>query len=176
MRKIPTNSSSPAKTELPLDLTGPHITAGASAAHRLYQALCETIVSGLVKPGEPLPPSRTLARQTGFRRNAVVTAYERLIADGFADATIGSGTFVAARIPARPTERNKSKVVVETPRQGAFALGCTHIDERAVQRFRAFVGRRMRAFGSSHQTWSLDLRIALSTMRSACSVPDVSMI
>ena len=62
MQKIPTNS--PAKAELPLDLTGAHITAGASAAHRLYQALCETIVAGLVKPGEPLPPSRTLARQT----------------------------------------------------------------------------------------------------------------
>ena len=54
-----------------------------------------------MKPGEPLPPSRTLAKQTGFRRNAVTTAYERLIADGFAVATVGSGTFVAARIPAR---------------------------------------------------------------------------
>ena len=167
MRKIPTNSSAPAKTELPLDLTGPHITADASAAQRLYQALCETIVSGLVKPGEPLPPSRTLARQTGYRRNAVVTAYERLIADGFADATIGSGTFVAARIPARPTERNKPKVVVETPTQGAFALGCTHIDERAVQRLRAFVGRRMRAFGSEHLHYgdprgSRELRAAIA--------------
>ena len=108
MRKIPTNSvpSPPRKAELPLDLTGPHITAGASSAHRLYQALCEMIVGGLVKPGEPLPPSRTLAKQTGFRRNAVVTAYERLIADGFADATVGSGTFVAARIPARAPSRS----------------------------------------------------------------------
>ena len=56
---------------------------------------------GIAKPGEPLPPSRTLAKQTGFRRNAVTSAYERLIADGFAVATVGSGTFVAARIPAR---------------------------------------------------------------------------
>ena len=167
MQKIPTNSPSPGKAELPLDLTGPHITAGASAAHRLYQALCEMIVSGLVKPGEALPPSRTLARQTGFRRNAVVTAYERLIADGFADATVGSGTFVAARIPARAAEANRPKVVVETPRQGAFALGCTHIDERALQRFRAFVGRRMRAFGSEHLHYgdprgSRELRAAIA--------------
>ncbi|MBR0957042.1 PLP-dependent aminotransferase family protein [Bradyrhizobium japonicum] len=174
MQKIPTNSPAPAKPpfpskpELPLDLTGAHITPGASAAHRLYQALCEMIVSGLVKPGEPLPPSRTLARQTGFRRNAVVAAYERLIADGFADATVGSGTFVATRIPARgAAEPNKPKVVVETPRQGAFALGCTHIDERAVQRFRAFVGRRMRAFGSEHLHYgdprgSRELRVAIA--------------
>src|SRR5512140_2144424 len=102
MRKIPTNSKpSPRKAELPLDLSGPHVTEGASSAHRLYQALCHAIVGGLVRPGEPLPPSRTLARQTGLRRNAVVSAYERLIADGFAQATVGSGTFVAARIPAR---------------------------------------------------------------------------
>ncbi|AWL96452.1 GntR family transcriptional regulator/MocR family aminotransferase [Bradyrhizobium ottawaense] len=174
MRNIPTNSlpspakpSLPTKTELPLDLTGPHVTPSASAAHRLYQALCEMIVSGLVKPGEPLPPSRTLAKQTGFRRNAVVIAYERLIADGFAEATVGSGTFVAARIPARAAEPNKPKVVVETPGQGAFALGCTHIDERAVQRFRAFVGRRMRAFGPEHLHYgdprgSRELRAAIA--------------
>lgn len=167
MQKIPTNSLAPAKAELPLDLTGPHITAGASSAHRLYQSLCEMIVSGLVKPGEPLPPSRTLAKQTGFRRNAVVTAYERLIADGFAEATVGSGTFVAARIPARAAAPKKPKVIVEAPKQGALSLGCTHIDERAVQRFRAFVGRRMRAFGAEHLHYgdprgSRELRVAIA--------------
>ena len=96
MRKIPTNSpKAPRKAELPLDLSGPHITHGASSQHRLYQALCHAITGGIAKPGEPLPPSRTLAKQTGFRRNAVTSAYERLIADGFAVATVGSGTFVA---------------------------------------------------------------------------------
>lgn len=168
MQKISTNSTlSPGKAELPLDLTGPHITAGASSAHRLYQALREMIVGGLVKPGEPLPPSRTLAAQTGFRRNAVVSAYERLIADGFAQATVGSGTFVAARIPARAATPKKTKAVVELPRQGALSLGCTHIDERAVQRFRAIVGRRMRAFGAEHLHYgdprgSRELRVAIA--------------
>jgi GntR family transcriptional regulator/MocR family aminotransferase len=173
MRKIPTNSGtstatpSPRKAELPLDLSGPHITDGGSSAHRLYQALCQTIVGGLVKPGEPLPPSRTLARQTGFRRNAVVTAYERLIADGFAEARVGSGTYVAARIPARASEPRKPKVVIEGPRQGAFSLGCTHIDERALQRFRGFVGRRMRSFGAEHLHYgdprgSRELRVAIA--------------
>lgn len=165
MQRIPTNSSR-AKSELPLDLTGPHITAGASAAHRLYQALCEMIVSGLVKPGEPLPPSRTLAKQTGLRRNAVVGAYERLIADGFADATIGSGTFVAADIPARAAAPKRPKILVEVPSQGAFALGCTHMDERAVQRFRAFVGRRMRAFGPEHLHMAIPAAVASCVPRS----------
>ena len=151
MSKIPTNSKSPPrKAELSLDLAGAHITAGASSAHRLYQSLCHAIVGGLVKPGEPLPPSRTLAKQTGFRRNAVVAAYERLIADGFAEAVVGSGTFVATRIPARASEARKPAVTIEMPKQGVLSLGCTHIDERSLQRLRAFVGRRMRAFGTEH--------------------------
>jgi GntR family transcriptional regulator/MocR family aminotransferase len=65
MRKIPTNSApTPRKTELPLDLSGPHVTPNASSQHRLYQALCHAIVGGIIKPGEPLPPSCTLAKQT----------------------------------------------------------------------------------------------------------------
>ena len=69
MRKIPTNSpATRRKAELPLDLIGPHITEGASSQHRLYQALCHAITGGIAKPGEPLPPQRTLAKQTGFRR------------------------------------------------------------------------------------------------------------
>src|SRR3954453_14721518 len=113
MRKIPTNSSaSPRKVELPLDLSGPHVTPRASAPHRLYQALCHAIVGGLVKPGEPLPPSRALASQTGFRRNAVTSAYERLIADGFAVAIVGSGTFVAARIPAQVNGARRRTIAI----------------------------------------------------------------
>ncbi|MHC2335005.1 MocR-like pyridoxine biosynthesis transcription factor PdxR [Bradyrhizobium sp. USDA 4454] len=169
MRKIPTNSRTPAarKPELPLDLTGPHVTPGAASQQRLYQALCRTIIGGLVKPGEPLPPSRTLAKQTGFRRNAVTTAYERLIADGFAVATTGSGTFVAARIPAQASAPRHARIEIEPPQHNALSLGCTHIDDRALQRFRAFAGRRLRAFGSEHLHYgdprgSSELRAAIS--------------
>ena len=109
MRKIPTNSPSRRKPEFALDLDGPHVTPDASSQHRLYQALCHAITGGIAKPGEPLPPQRTLAKQTGFRRNAVTSAYERLIADGFAVATVGSGTFVAARIPARASDARKTR-------------------------------------------------------------------
>jgi GntR family transcriptional regulator/MocR family aminotransferase len=149
MRKIPTNSA-PTKTELPLDLVGPHITAGASSQQRLYEALRHAIVGGIIKPGEALPPSRVLAGQTGFRRNAITDTYERLIADGFTVARVGSGTFVAPRIPAQAQHRPKATCVVETPQRGTLALGCTHIDSQALRRFRAFTSRRLRAFGAEH--------------------------
>ncbi|MDQ8732458.1 PLP-dependent aminotransferase family protein [Bradyrhizobium sp. LHD-71] len=151
MQKIPTNSTAGQRTsDLPLDLSEAHVTPGASAQDRLYQALRETIAKGLAKPGEALPPSRTLARQTGFRRNAVINAYERLIADGFVIARVGSGTFVAPRIPQPAAAARKTKFAVERLQTGALALGCTHIDSRALRRFRSFVGRRMRAFGAEH--------------------------
>jgi GntR family transcriptional regulator/MocR family aminotransferase len=151
MRKIPTNSAKPiSKNELPLDLTGAHITKSASSQERLYQALRHAITGGVIKPGEALPPSRILAKQTGFQRNAVTDAYERLIADGFAMARVGSGTFVATRIPARIDNKPAKAIPIDAPQRGILALGCTHIDEQAVRRFRAFAGRRLRAFGSEH--------------------------
>jgi GntR family transcriptional regulator / MocR family aminotransferase len=168
MQKNPTNSlGALRKVALPLDLLGPHVTPGASAQDRLYRALCHAIVGGIVKPGEALPPSRTLAKQIGFRRNAVTDAYERLIADGFAVARVGSGTFVAARVPARVRGEPKTSFIIEEPQHGTLALGCTHIDGQALRRFRAFAGRRMRAFGAEHLHYgdprgSRELRAAIA--------------
>jgi len=155
------------KVALPLDLVGPHVTQGASSQDRLYQALCHAIVGGIAKPGEALPPSRTLAKQIGFRRNAITNAYERLIADGFAVARIGSGTFVAARVPARVDRERKTNFIIEEPQHGTLALGCTHIDGQALRRFRTFAGRRMRAFGTEHLHYgdprgSRELRVAIA--------------
>ena len=172
MRNIPTNlrtrkSASASPHELPLDLGGSHIDKQASAPERLYQALRHAITSGVAKPGEALPPSRNLARQTGFRRNTVTDAYERLITDGFALARVGSGTFVAERIPSAINAKAPKRIAIAEPQRGILALGCTDIDETALQRFRAFVGRRMRAFGSEHLHYgdprgSRELRIAIA--------------
>ncbi len=172
MRKIPTNfrpktSMAASPHALPLDLDGAHIDQQASAPDRLYQALRHAITSGRAKPGEGLPPSRHLAEQTGFRRNTVTDAYERLITDGFAVARVGSGTFVAERIPAAASDKTPKRIAIAEPQRGTLALGCTDIDETALRRFRAFVGRRMRAFGSEHLHYgdprgSRELRIAIA--------------
>lgn len=172
MQKIPTNlnprkSASASPHELPLDLGGAHIDPQASAPERLYQALRHTITSGMAKPGAALPPSRHLAEQTGFRRNTVTDAYERLIADGFAVARVGSGTFVAERIPSAIAGKAAKRIAIAEPQRGTLALGCTDIDETTLRRFRTFVGRRMRTFGSEHLHYgdprgSRELRIAIA--------------
>lgn len=69
------------------------------AYRRLAEAIREGILSGRFRPGEKLPPTRTLAGNLSLARNTVLEAYEQLIAEGYLTAHHGSGTFVASDLP-----------------------------------------------------------------------------
>jgi DNA-binding transcriptional MocR family regulator len=57
----------------------------------------------VLHPGSKLPASRELARALGLNRTTVATAYDMLVAEGWARAHVGQGTFVAERpAPGRP--------------------------------------------------------------------------
>lgn len=92
MKKIQTN--------LP-DLSGmvPVLPDHGPRPRALYSALRRMIEAGQLRPGTKLPPTRELAAQLQIARGAVVTGYETLIADGFAVARVGAGTFVADAVP-----------------------------------------------------------------------------
>lgn len=53
------------------------------------------VASGLLRPGEELPPIRTLALQLTVTPNTVVKAYSELEAAGIVHKRRGSGTFVS---------------------------------------------------------------------------------
>jgi DNA-binding transcriptional MocR family regulator len=65
----------------------------------LYQQIVtqikQQISIGTLPPGTRLPPVRDLARQLGLTRLTVHSAYSELQADGWVEATVGRGTFVA---------------------------------------------------------------------------------
>ncbi|RKX75290.1 MAG: PLP-dependent aminotransferase family protein [Spirochaetes bacterium] len=68
--------------------------------HRqLYRALREKILTNVILPGERLPSSRVLAEELSLGRNTVVNAYNQLIAEGFLDSAVGSGTIVSTDLP-----------------------------------------------------------------------------
>ncbi|MFC7331921.1 PLP-dependent aminotransferase family protein [Rhodocista pekingensis] len=67
--------------------------------HRLFERLREAIVGGALRPGERLPSTRTLARDLDVSRNTVVAAIDRLAAEGYLEARVGSGTYVARVLP-----------------------------------------------------------------------------
>jgi len=56
-------------------------------------------MAGTLTAGSRLPPTRHLADELGVARQTVVLAYERLAAEGYVRARIGSGTFVATDLP-----------------------------------------------------------------------------
>ncbi|WP_329214558.1 PLP-dependent aminotransferase family protein [Streptomyces sp. NBC_00683] len=61
---------------------------------QIYRQLRTAIHDGLLRPGDPLPPTRELARRLAVARNTVGVAYERIVAEGYADSRVGSGTYV----------------------------------------------------------------------------------
>ncbi|MET9764924.1 PLP-dependent aminotransferase family protein [Streptomyces sp. NPDC006372] len=63
---------------------------------QIYRQLRAAIHDGLLRPGDPLPPTRELSRRLAVARNTVGVAYERLVAEGYADSKVGSGTHVRA--------------------------------------------------------------------------------
>jgi GntR family transcriptional regulator len=63
----------------------------------IYAQICEQvkghIASGLIQPGDQLPPSRKLANQVGVNFNTVARAYRELDREGIVSAQHGRGVF-----------------------------------------------------------------------------------
>ncbi len=65
----------------------------------VFERLRTGILSGTLAPGARLPATRHLAEELGVARQTVVLAYERLAAEGYVRARMGSGTYVATDLP-----------------------------------------------------------------------------
>ncbi|MFD8497247.1 PLP-dependent aminotransferase family protein [Amycolatopsis sp. NPDC059657] len=68
--------------------------SGRGRRDEIYRQLRAAILDGRLRAGDPLPPTRELAKRVEVSRNTVSAAYDRLTAEGFLDAHVGSGTFV----------------------------------------------------------------------------------
>jgi GntR family transcriptional regulator / MocR family aminotransferase len=68
--------------------------------HRqLYRILQSGMRCAVLPAGLKLPPTRALAQALGIARNTVVHVYEQLALEGYLQASVGRGTFVAATRP-----------------------------------------------------------------------------
>jgi|ERR1051325_981324 GntR family transcriptional regulator/MocR family aminotransferase len=75
----------------------------ANALHvRLTSALRDAIRVGKIPVGSALPPSRQLATDLRCSRWVVTEAYEQLVAEGYLEARVGSGTRVRLRDHGQP--------------------------------------------------------------------------
>ena len=65
---------------------------GTPAYRWLYEVLRSDILAGRLRPGARLPATRELAAQASLARGTVVAAFDQLVAEGYAEGSVGSGT------------------------------------------------------------------------------------
>lgn len=66
---------------------------------QLYEGIREAILSQQFSPGQRLPSTRTVASELGISRHTVVEAFLQLLAEGYIEGKIGSGTYVTRTLP-----------------------------------------------------------------------------
>jgi GntR family transcriptional regulator/MocR family aminotransferase len=143
------------------------------------------ILSGKLAPGRRLPSSRALADQLGVRRNAVITAYELLQLDGLVEAAHGSGTYIAAGLPAGRSAAAAKPSFEPPPPPLPFALGHPWSDPEILRHLATALRRRiLRAdpadlgYGDPRGNQALRRQIAthLATSRGVDCDPDCVVI
>ncbi|UWQ29204.1 PLP-dependent aminotransferase family protein [Leisingera sp. M523] len=108
-----------------IDLSG---MLSGTKAEPLYQqivtALRGRISEGSLAIGTRLPSSRALAQDLGVARSTVVTAYDQLVAEGFAETRRGAGIFVCDVAPIRPPAApSRSLPAMTAPAPGMLLPG-----------------------------------------------------
>ena len=113
---------------------------------QVYDCLRDAILSGQLAAGSRLPSTRALAAQLGVARITVATAFEELRQEGYLEARVGAGTYVARSLPdtlleaAAPRPSTAPSAVAETaPSRRGEIIAATPVSATAQ-------GRPARAF------------------------------
>jgi GntR family transcriptional regulator / MocR family aminotransferase len=65
---------------------------------QIYKGIREAILEGRLHRGTRLPSTRSISTELSVSRNTVITAFEQLVAEGYLQGRIGSGTWVTEAI------------------------------------------------------------------------------
>lgn len=83
-----------------------------SLSSQIYNAIKESVLLGIIQPGEKLPSSRELSKYLNVARNVVIESYEQLIAEGYSYSKNGSGTYICEGVQFQRVETvNTSKQI-----------------------------------------------------------------
>jgi GntR family transcriptional regulator/MocR family aminotransferase len=123
--------------------------AAAPLYEQLYRGLRDQILRGRLRRGGRLASTRRLADHLAVSRFTVVTALERLLAEGYLEARGGSGTFVTQTLPEQfiraPVRRRASPAprgVRPSPSRRGAGLSSLPITGPRPDEPRAFQSRR----------------------------------
>jgi GntR family transcriptional regulator/MocR family aminotransferase len=143
--------------------------AGEPVIRHVYDQVRGAIHAGALKAGERLPSSRDLAAELAVARASVVAAYDQLLAEGYAQARKGSGTYVSGDLSGvldlkrAPAARREPAPVELTgqdftdvslppilPHAQTFSNGRTLMDARALDAWSKSTRRALRMLGPVH--------------------------
>jgi GntR family transcriptional regulator/MocR family aminotransferase len=122
-------------TRLPLALD--EAPPGVPRHRWLYEVLRAAVLDGRLEPLARLPATRDLARQLSVSRGTVLSAFERLRAEGYVESRVGDGTYVR-RVAGVERSGGKGDARPEPPRLSACA--------RRAEPFMGLPGGSARAF------------------------------
>jgi GntR family transcriptional regulator/MocR family aminotransferase len=88
---------------------------------QIARAISDDVTRGRLRPGDPLPGTRSLADDLGVHRATIVAAYEELIAQGWATARSGHATTIATTSPDVAIHRPRA-APAHAPRAAGFDL------------------------------------------------------
>lgn len=124
-----------------------------SLCNQIYDGYRKAILDGGLRAGQRLPSTRVLAVELGISRIPVLSAYEQLLAEGYLESRVGSGTVVSRSLPLReewvapavtPSTRSRSRrkvskrTLLSTTRHGLYgdgALGPFRFGQVAFEHF-----------------------------------------
>ena len=78
--------------------------SSASLYKQVYDGYRRAIVDGSLPTGQRVPSTRVLAAELGISRMPVLNAYAQLLAEGYLESRVGSGTVVSRSLPKRTTK------------------------------------------------------------------------
>ena len=88
-----------------------NLTDGVPIYRQIVNQVKYLVASGLLQPGEELPPIRTLALQLRVTPNTIVKAYGELEFSGVIQKRQGSGSFVSEGRPQQVALRERRRVI-----------------------------------------------------------------
>ncbi|HXW55754.1 MAG TPA: PLP-dependent aminotransferase family protein [Candidatus Cybelea sp.] len=84
---------------------------------QIYEAYRARILGGNLRAGQRVPSTRTLASELGISRIPVLNAYAQLVAEGYFESRVGSGTFISRAMPERSLSFENHPATPRRPRR-----------------------------------------------------------
>jgi GntR family transcriptional regulator / MocR family aminotransferase len=91
--------------------------ASKSLYSQVYEGYRKAIVEGSLRTGQRIPSTRVLALELGISRMPVLNAYAQLLAEGYFESRVGSGTVVSRSLPERIVKTEPAAVPSTRPSQ-----------------------------------------------------------